>query len=210
MNRTDALYVRAFGCGNERLQRECYLACRETFASHPPKMQASDDDLKDIFHESFEILWNNIDKGIVYVEGSGVKARNRHGETSTVKDLTGAYFSGIIRHKYLEYCRDKGRIIPVEKEIADDESREPRVEESDDDIELAKERLTVRALNSLARSCIDILTKFYHESKSLEDILAERPENNSYDGLKTRKSKCLKNLKEKIITSFKAHGLTCP
>lgn len=31
MSRMDSLYVRAFVCGNERLQRECYMECRKTF-----------------------------------------------------------------------------------------------------------------------------------------------------------------------------------
>lgn len=209
MSRMDSLYVRAFVCGNERLQRDCYMECRKTFGVVSAKFQASSDDLKDIFHESFETLWSNISSGIVFVEGTGVKARGRDSTVRPVDDLTGAYFSGIVRNRFLEFCRTKGRIATLSGDFPGTDG-EPSSEDPDDDIEGIKERLTMRSLNSLARSCIEILTKFYHESKSLDEILAERPENTSYDGLKSRKAKCLKTLKEKIITSFKANGLSCP
>ncbi len=185
------------------------MECRKTFGAVSAKFQASSDDLKDIFHESFETLWSNISSGIVFVEGTGVKARGRDGTVRPVDDLTGAYFSGIVRNRFLEFCRTKGRIATLSGDFPGTDG-EPSSEDPDDDIEGIKERLTMRSLNSLARSCIEILTKFYHESKSLDEILAERPENTSYDGLKSRKAKCLKTLKEKIITSFKANGLSCP
>lgn len=206
----DAVYVRAFSCGNERMQRECYRACRDTFSRIKGNLPAPEADRNDIFHESFEIMWGYIDSGRIFVEGAGVKLQHHDGSSTAVTDLTGAYFAGIVKNKFLEYCRQHNRIVPLPEEFLPEIATDPPGSITDDDIETLKDRLTRESLSSLAKSCVEILTKFYHESKSLTQILSERPENSSYDGLKTRKTKCLKTLKEKIITSFQAHGLTCP
>ncbi|MCM1163748.1 MAG: hypothetical protein NC339_05815 [Muribaculaceae bacterium] len=207
---TDAAYVRAFLCGNDKLQAACYAACRRTFDRISRYLQASLDDLEDVYHESFEALWNAIDSGIIFVEGSGVKIRGIDPPQRPLNDLTGAYFAGIVRNKYLEFCRAHDRIVKIDEAEFPVSTETQPYEDVDEDIDSFKDRLTMMALNSMSRSCIEILTKFYHEGKSLSQILAERPENQSYDGLKTRKTKCLKNLKEKIITIFKANGLTPP
>lgn len=205
---TDAALVRSFLTGFQPGQRHCYKACRATFNSLKEGQQVSDDDLEDIFHIAFETLWDYIDNGIIFAEGSGVKMRTSDGGIYPLDDLTGAYFAGLFRDKLIEFCEAHRRIIPAgdppsEQLPAADTPGEP-------DIDAEKERLTLIAINSLPRSCVEILTKFYGESKTLREILEERPENISYDGLKTRKSKCLTALKTKIITLFKAHGFTCP
>lgn len=207
---SDAILVRAFTSGNKRLQAICYRKCRATFDKISRYFKASEQDLDDLFHESFEALWSSIDSGAIFVEGSGVKALRSDGITNPINDLTGAYFAGIVRFKFLEYCRRHDRIAVFDDKALPEAVDLPPDETIDDDIDTIKDRLTLISLNSLAKSCIEILTKFYHESKSLQEILAERPENNSYDGLKSQKAKCLKTLKEKIIILFKAHGLTPP
>ena len=77
----------------------------------------------------------------------------------------------------------------------------------DEDPDVEKDRIVSQCLLSLPKSCLEILTMFYYEKKSLEQILEERPENNSYDGLKSRKSKCMTNLKKRITESFAKAGL---
>lgn len=207
---TDADFVRAFRSGNEKLQALCYDSCRLTFEKISKYLQASSNDLEDVFHESFEALWNAIDSGVIFVEGSGVKVKCLTPPHRAVNDLTGAYFSGIARNKYLEFCRSHDRIVKLDEADFPVSVETIAYEDVDEDIDAYKDRLTMLALNSLAHSCIEILTKFYHEGKSLRQILEERPGNYSYDGLKTRKNKCLNLLKEKIITIFKANGLTPP
>ena len=72
---------------------------------------------------------------------------------------------------------------------------------------MEKDRIVSQCLLALPKSCLEILTLFYYERKSLEEILAARPENNTYNGLKTRKSKCISNLKKHITKSFAKAGL---
>ncbi len=201
--------VRGIVAGDTACVRRCYEECRDTFRRSVRGLKVTPDDLKDIFHESFEILWSRIDNGTINVEGSGLRVRRKDGTTAPVADLTGTYFNGIVRNKILEFCRRNNRMVPLEGLMADEEE-DVTAYTGDDDPRQLKDRLTLVALNTLPHSCIDILTKFYHDCMTLQQILAERPENSSYDGLKTRKTKCLKRLKEQILTLFKAHGLPCP
>jgi hypothetical protein len=73
---------------------------------------------------------------------------------------------------------------PVDVEMSD---RESRMQVIDD--ELAK----------MSQRCREILTLFYVKKMSLEQILMNRSENTSKDGLKTSKSKCLKQLKTNVV-----------
>ena len=44
--------------------------------------------------------------------------------------------------------------------------------------------------------CYEILTKFYYEEKDLDSILKEIPSIESKNALKTKKHKCMENLRE--------------
>lgn len=202
------IMVRGIAAGDTSCVRRCYEECRRTFEDVTEGLKVTPDDLKDIFHESFEILWARIDNGTITAEGSGVKVRKKDGSATPVPDLTGTYFIAILSNKILEFCRRNNRMVPLEGMIFEEEE-DMTADIGEDNPTQLRNRLTMIALNSLPKSCIDILTKFYHDCMTLQQILAERP-NSSYDGLKTRKNKCLKRLKEQILTLFKAHGLPCP
>ena len=54
----------------------------------------------------------------------------------------------------------------------------------------------------------EILTLFYFKKKSLDEILAIRQENSTKDGLKTAKSKCMRQLEGRIIETFKEYNIS--
>ncbi len=206
----DADLVRSFHTGDLRLQQICYRQCRETFSRMFRDAGPFSPMLDELMHESFEILWIRMECGSITTTDSGVLVRHADGILEPIHDLTGSFFAGIVRNRFRAYCTRRSIRSPEHLEIAEVMLREIPTEENDEAAETQKSILVLEALNSLPPSCVEILTMFYNEHKSLGEILEARKENRSYNGLKTRKKKCLDNLKERIIKSFKAHGLTCP
>ncbi len=203
---SDIQIVEAYRCGDKKIQQFWYSKCRSQFGkgtSHYCGISVYDRD--DLFQESFVILWDKFDSGQIYTRDGEVRVLSRKGD-SPVPDLLG-YFMCIVKNKYLEMLNSGKYDVPLNEVVTG--SGENIFEELywDEDPEVEKGRIVSKCLQSLPKSCIEILTMFYYEKKSLEQILEERPENSSYDGLKSRKSKCMANLKKRITESFEKAGL---
>lgn len=203
---SDIDIVRGFQDGNKQVQSVFYEQCRGQFYKGTANYGLlSDYEKSDLFQDAFIILWQKMESKQLFVDGDRVKAIGRT-QTSEVTDLMG-YFMRIVKNKYLEFLHTAGRTIAINENVATGHEEIVDTLYWDNDIELEKERIVSQCLLALPKSCLEILTMFYYEKKSLEDILAERQENVSYDGLKSRKSKCMTNLKNRIAESFHKAGI---
>lgn len=203
---TDVEIVVAYQMTDKSVQQFWYDKCRDQFGKGTSNyLNLSDYDKDDLFHDSFIILWEKMESRQIYAKGMEVHAISKKGD-NIVPDLLG-YFMRIVKNKYLEMTNSGKYRVPINERIST--SQEEVYEELywDSDPEVEKDRIVSKCLLGLPKSCLEILTKFYYENKSLEQILEERDENTSYDGLKSRKSKCMTNLKKKITESFIKAGL---
>lgn len=203
----DAEVVTAYQLGDKRVMQWWYSTCADAFRRGTAGYGGiSYDEREDLMQDAFVLLWEKFESGQVYVDTDGaVKARGRAGIVD-VTDLT-AYFMRIVKNKYMEMLRDGKHITPINESITADETEVLMELYFDNDVEVEKDRIVSQCLLSLPKSCVEILTMFYYERKTLDEILALRPENSSYDGLKSRKAKCMANLKERITQTFKKVGL---
>ena len=71
-----------------------------------------------------------------------------------------------------------------------------------------RERIVADAVLAMSDRCRQILTLFYYEQRTLDEILALRPENTSKVGLKTSKYKCMQRLREVVRQRFAQLHLT--
>lgn len=203
---TDVQIVEAYQTGNKKIQQFWYDKCRSQFAKGTSNYGGlTDYDRDDLFQDSFIILWEKMEHHQIYILGNTIHVISKNGD-NIVPDLIG-YFMRIVKNKYLEMFRVGKYEIPLNEVVTS--SNEDFFDDLywDEDPEVEKDRIVSQCLLSLPKSCLEILTMFYYEKKSLEQILEERPENNSYDGLKSRKSKCMTNLKKRITESFAKAGL---
>ena len=76
--------------------------------------------------------------------------------------------------------------------------------------DVTRARIVGQCVRTMPRRCVEILTMFYYERKTLDEILEARMQNSSYDGLKTSKYKCVKKLKTRIREAFSLAGLRLP
>ena len=203
---TDIQIVEAYQTGDKKIQQFWYDKCRSQFGKGTSNYGGlTDYDRDDLFQDSFIILWEKMESHQIYTLDAMVHVTTKKGD-SIIPDMLG-YFMRIVKNKYLEMFHSGKYVIPINESITssqDDSFEDPYW---DEDPEVEKDRIVSQCLLSLPKSCLEILTKFYYEKKSLEQILEERPENNSYDGLKSRKSKCMTNLKKRITESFAKAGL---
>lgn len=203
---SDVQIVQAYQNGDKKIQQFWYDKCRWQFGRGTSGYGGlTDYDRDDLFQDSFIILWEKMESHQVYAKGGTVRVVSKRGDCE-VPDLLG-YFMRVVKNKYLEMMRSGRYVMPVNEAVTGSDQDVFEELYWDEDPEQEKDRIVSRCLLALPKSCLEILTKFYYEKKSLEQILAERPENNSYDGLKSRKSKCMTNLKKRIVESFAKAGL---
>lgn len=203
---SDIQIVEAYKSGDKKIQQFWYDKCRSQFGKGTSNYGGlTDYDRDDLFQDSFIILWEKMESHQLYIHDGCVHVTSKKGD-NVVPDLLG-YFMRIVKNKYLEMFHSGKYVIPINEVItsSNDDFFEELYWDEDPDVE--KDRIVSKCLLSLPKSCLEILTMFYYEKKSLEQILEERPENSSYDGLKSRKSKCMTNLKKRITESFAKAGL---
>ncbi len=203
---TDVQVVEAYQARDKRIQQFWYDKCRDQFGKGTSNYGGlTEYDRDDLFQDSFIILWEKMECRQIYIADGVVHVKSKKGD-STVPDLLG-YFMRIVKNKYLEMFHSGKYVLPINEVVTPANQDYFGELYWDEDTDVEKDRIVSQCLLSLPKSCLEILTKFYYEKKSLEQILAERSENTSYDGLKSRKSKCMTNLKKRITESFAKAGL---
>lgn len=111
---SDFKFVEGIRSGKEDVQRRFYFRCQECFRKNSACYDIPDDERKDLFQDSFVILWDKVIDGQIYTEGDKVYAVKRGGPAE-VPDLVG-YFMRIVKNLYLETLRSRGRILEIPEE----------------------------------------------------------------------------------------------
>lgn len=142
-----------------------------------------EDDCKDIFQESFIVLYNNIQAG---------KLDNMTASLST-------YFMSICRNKALEMLRGSAKSVNVDSEMSltlmDGEVQSEKIEallaldNGDETIEAQKEELVRTIVKDLPSPCNELLWGFYRDNLSMKS-LAEMFNYNSEGVVKVTKHRC--------------------
>ena len=142
-----------------------------------------EDDCKDIFQESFIVLYNNIQAG---------KLDNMTASLST-------YFMSICRNKALEMLRGSAKSVNVESEMSltlmDGEVQSEKIEallaldNGDETIEAQKEELVRTIVKDLPSPCNELLWGFYRDNLSMKS-LAEMFNYSSEGVVKVTKHRC--------------------
>lgn len=142
-----------------------------------------EDDCKDIFQESFIVLYNNIQAG---------KLDNMTASLST-------YFMSICRNKALEMLRGSAKSVNVDSEMSlslmDGEVQSEKIEallaldNGDEAIEAQKEELVRTIVKDLPSPCNELLWGFYRDNLSMKS-LAEMLNYSSEGVVKVTKHRC--------------------
>lgn len=191
----DIATIKGIQMGDESIERRFYLDCQKYFLEKYDRVfefSSSTRQPIDLFQDTFMILWAEIQSRHIFVKDGRVYRYRRDGSRSRMEASLKTYMMAIARYKNLELLR--------EDEIFGHRDDADEITDGDtEETELTLEGIALMEVGSMPNRCREILTMFYIEGKSLDEILAARPENTSKDGLKSGKSKCVAQLKARII-----------
>jgi RNA polymerase sigma-70 factor (ECF subfamily) len=140
--------------------------------------------MEDIYQETFIALYENMQNG-----------------TCPPAVSCQTYMLAIAKHKLLNYLRDNHLDL---SNIPEEKIHENRFYESEDWIQ--KQEIVYREVCKMQEPCNRILSLFYYDRKSMEEI-AEMFNYKNEQVAKNRKYLCIKKLKEIIITRLKEEDL---
>ena len=189
--RRDVDFVNGVAGNDNELEREFYFQCHQYFRSHCRAVLIGVENMDDLFQEAFLVVWTEMQSGKIKVNDSRV-CRRRNGEYVPMTCSLATFVMDIARNMNFKVRRS----MPVKVDVGTVQLPE------DDDNDDKEDRLNViaRCIAELPTRCREILTMFYYKKMTLDEILAARKENTSKDGLKTGKSKCMKLLKENVLS----------
>lgn len=151
-----------------------------------------EDDCKDIFQESFIILYTNIQSG---------KLQDMTASLST-------YFTSICKNKALEFLRGSVRSVNVDSEMSlslmDGEVKNEKIEallaldEGDSALEAQKEELVQSIVKDLPSPCNELLWGFYRDNLSIR-ALADMFNYSSESSAKVTKHRCCEKFRTRYI-----------
>ena len=201
---SDVAYVDGVFRHDPIMERALHYHCKRYFDENYKCVFFVGDEYKDeIFQEAFITLWEKIINKKIYVEDGELKGKN--GNVFSGKLTT--FFMSIARLKYLELVRENlHRYTDVEEERR---RREQEAEmfksllyDSDDETML---EIIADCISKMSKQCNQILTMFYYEEKTLDDIMIELTTFESKNALKTRKYKCMEELRKSAKSIYRRY-----
>jgi RNA polymerase sigma factor (sigma-70 family) len=174
---TDNDILRRIRQGDERALDYLYRKNFKMMTKIVINNNGSEDEAKDIFQEALIVFWQKVISGNLVLSS----------KIST-------YLYSVCQNLWRKELERKSKLT--------DEEHDDRVEESDED---KKERVSIinECLDQLGDTCKKILTYYYFDNLSMNDIADIMNFANS-DTAKTKKYKCKKELDDLIKAKYKA------
>lgn len=194
---TDEEVVKGLQNKDRLVERRFFVSCQKYFNERRAGVldyHGGAQSPEDLFQDSFLRLWQEIEARRIYIRDNYAWRTDRSGNNRKLSASLKTYLMAIAKYRNYEMIREEDIYAP-EKANNTDTSDE-------DQDEHLSEWIVEQCVNDLPPRCKEILTLFYYDGKSLDEILEIRNENQSKDGLKTGKSKCMKTLRERIAEQF--------
>ena len=201
---SDVAYVEGVFRRDPMMERALHYHCKRYFdENYKGAFFVGNKHKDEIFQEAFITLWEKIMNKKIYVEEGELKGKD--GDAFSGKLTT--FFMSIARLKYLEWARENLHRYTDEKE--ERRRREQEMElfktllyDSDDETML---EIIADCISKMSKQCNQILTMFYYEEKTLDDIMVELRTFESKNALKTRKYKCMEELRKSAKSIYRRY-----
>lgn len=188
---SDTKIVKGLREHDSSMERYFFKLCHGYFNRCFDKMFFDPDSRDEIFQNAFVKLWTEIENGTIRDIDGRVCRRSSDGLFRPMTASLTTFLIAFARTEFRELLRDSHTVSIEDTPDAAAVCIDP----SDTDQRIA---VIDDCIRSLSPSCIEIITLFYYQQKSLDEILAIRGANTSKDGLKTAKNKCMNTLRERV------------
>lgn len=199
-------YVIGIQAGNPAMERKFYDYCVRYFhQSKGTVFHDAPDASDDFFHEAFIQIWTEIQNGRIYTVDKVIFRKKADGKAEKMTAKLTSFMMTIVRNQYMKTKRHIS--VDIDNAGKADLMKIEELLNFDDADKEIKHRVVDDCISDLPSRCKEILTLFYFKKKSLDEILTIRKDNSSKDGLKTAKSKCMRQLEGRIVDNFKKYNI---
>lgn len=190
-------FVQLIRSGNKKAEREFYDYCYE-YCLHANGKQ--DFFSQDCFQETFLQIWTEIQDGRIFL-ANGVIWRSPKfigAETTPMTCTLRSFIVDICKKQAIKKRRGSAIIFSTTFLDISDDDYDAFAREDEEE----KLRIVHASIDEMSVHCRDILTLYYVNGFSMEQIMRKRNAHVSKDGLKSSKSKCLQRLRHSVISTY--------
>lgn len=191
---TDAEVVTGLQYHDAKVEKWFFETFHSYFSCHFNQLFFDKDSQEEIFQAAIIKLWTEIEnKTIKVIDGKVSRKRKSNDYQIMTASLT-TFLMAFAKNEFRELLRDCkddnfDEILAVSGDVI-------LVEE---DNEESKMQIIDECIQSMSANCIEIITLFYYQQKTLDEImLLRKDQNSSKDGLKTAKNKCMVTLRNRV------------
>lgn len=208
-SKTDAEYVRLIQDKHDKVTEEFYHLARRYFKNSYRSVFSRMDLMEDIFQQSFVKLWTEIETGKIFVgENEELFRYDRNGNIRKLTCSLNTFLIDIAKNDYRSWLRNERLTLEDDFESFAHMEEVKSVAWGDESAETLREQIVNSCILELPPRCKEILTMFYYQGMTLDEIIIARGEKNiSKNGLKTGKYKCMESLKAKVRDTFSKYKL---
>lgn len=209
-NYSDLEYVIGLKNHDRKMEELFYNQMKGYFMSRFNEVFFDKDRKQEIFQDSFVRLWTDIRNGKINIEKENIVRQHKDGVFRMMTCNLSTFLMAIAKNEYRELIRNSKELL-VSEFYDNDSNSEAMLTSFDieEDQKNFKARLVDNIIKEMSPRCIEILTLFYYEGKSLDEIMIIREDKNTTKtGLKTAKYKCMTTLKERVAEQFNKFNLT--
>lgn len=183
MNKVDRITLQDLKEGSDAVLKEVYEANRTKFILFAKRYNLSDDDIVDVYQDTFIVFHNNI----------------MSGKLNTLTSSISTYLFGIGKNLLINKMKASKRSFNPDFDISllqEDENLLTNID-IDNEETTEEQQLFYKYFESLGKQCKELLNLFYYRGYTIDDIV-EHTDYNTSNVVKSAKSRCLKTLKERI------------
>lgn len=208
-SKTDAEYVRLIQDKHDKVTEEFYHLARRYFKNSYRSVFSRMDLMEDIFQQSFVKLWTEIETGKIFVsENEELFRYDRNGNIRKLTCSLNTFLIDIAKNDYRSWLRNDRLTLEDDFESFAHMKEVKSVVWGDESAETLREQIVNSCILELPPRCKEILTMFYYQGMTLDEIIIARGEKNiSKNGLKAGKYKCMESLKAKVRDTFSKYKL---
>lgn len=208
-SKTDAEYVLLIQDKHDKVTEEFYHLARRYFKNSYRSVFSRMDLMEDIFQQSFVKLWTEIETRKIFVGESDELFRyDRNGNIRKLTCSLNTFLIDIAKNDYRSWLRNDHLTLEDDFESFAHMNEVTSVAWGEESVETLREQIVNSCVLELPPRCKEILTMFYYQGMTLDEIIIARGEKNiSKNGLKTSKYKCMESLKAKVRDTFSRYKL---
>lgn len=197
---TDQEIVAGLQRHDAKIEQRFFDLLHSYYNLHFTQLFFDEDSRQEIFQTAIIKLWTEIEnKTITVIDGNVCRRQRANGYQAMTASLA-TFMMAFAKNEFREVLRNR-KDDDYDDICNRSDSELYAVEENETE---SRVQIIDECIQSMSPNCIEIITLFYYQQMSLDEIMQLRNEHNtSKDGLKTAKNKCMTTLRQRVNDRIK-------